>query len=455
MVVLVPTSMVIGQSSYDIPQTNLAPIGPPATNYAPPGSGYGQFDPYSPAPNPGFGGGGSAFGGYGPGMTAIGPPTPIGPPTTSPVTTGGGFFDRLFSSPVASPPPSLSPSFGTAASGPVWNGPPYGPSAPPYDNASVYGPPIESTYGAPPPGSLFPSTAYPSSSPSTLFPGGLFGSSGYGGSDPQYSVFRLLQGPRMRHTYVGPGSGGDDLETNDTDLSVVFAFPNFLYSQQPVYVVPSFSLHLWDGPGSSTGADLPANAYSGFIDAGWQSDPNQMLGTEFGLRVGVFTDFETYNSDSIRIMGKALVAFRLTPTSTLKGGVYYLDRLNYKLIPAGGILWQPNPYTRADIFFPEPKFSRYFRTIGTKDVWWYVTGAYGGGAWTIQRDGGGEEGVDINDFRVITGFEWGNSEAIRTGRRTAFFEVGYVFDRQIEYFDTPGDNISVDDAFMFRAGFGY
>ena len=46
-------------------------------------------------------------------------------------------------------------------------------------------------------------------------------------------------------------------------------------SGQPVYVVPSFSLHLWDGPtrlpaGKMT--DLPGNAYSAFLDTGWESN---------------------------------------------------------------------------------------------------------------------------------------------------------------------------------------
>jgi len=283
------------------------------------------------------------------------------------------------------------------------------------------------------------------------------GGSGFGGSyaAPVYSAFRLLRGPRLRHTYVGSGNGPQDFTSNDTDLSLVFAFPNFMYMQQPLYVVPSFSLHQWDGPGSSTGADLPSKAYSGFIDLGWQSDPNQMIGTEFGVRVGAFTDFDTFNSSSIRVLGKGLVHFRLSPTSTWKGGVYYINRRNYKLVPAIGILWQPNPYTRADIFFPEPKFARYFTTIGTKDIWWYLSGEYGGGAWTIQRASGVEEKIDINDLRVLAGFEWGESNSIRAGQRTAFVELGYVFNRDIEYRDTPADDIEPSDAFLFRVGIGY
>lgn len=455
---------IAGAQGFDAPQTDLTPIAPPSTPYAPPAGGYGTFDPYAPPPSGGFGGGlgggpnlapGGIPGinsGLGPGVTTIGPPTPITPPGGG-LSGGGGLFGGLFSNP-APAPPALTPSWGAPAAGPSWNGPLYPPSSAPYDNPSVYGTPT-----APPLGSPFPGSIYPSETPSTLFPGGLLndGLNGwFGSADPQYSAYQMFRGPRLRHGYVGPGNGSaDDLEINDTDAAIVFAFPNFLYSFQPLYVTPSFSLHLWDGPDGSIGADLPANAYSGFIDAGWQSDPNQMFGTEFGVRVGAFTDFDTFNSDSIRVLGKGLVHFRLTPASTLKGGVYYLDRNRVKLLPAFGLLCQPNPYTRFDLFFPQPKFARYFRTIGTKDVWWYLTGEYGGGAWTIERDDNSEDEIDINDLRAIFGLEWGDSVAIRGGRRTGFMEIGYVFDREVIYRRNPGDNFNPDDALLFRLGFGY
>jgi hypothetical protein len=302
----------------------------------------------------------------------------------------------------------------------------------------VYGPPV-----------VYPNTAYPAPIPTTLFPNGF-------NTDPMYSAYRLLQGPRFRYGYVSGGSKPTGLQTNDFDTSVVFAFPEFCYSTQPLYVVPSFSLHLWDGPAVGPGgADLPPNAYSAFLDVGWQSDANQMFGTELGVRLGIFSDFDTNNSKSFRALGKALFNFRCSPTSTLKGGVYYLDRNSIKLVPAGGVLWQPNPFTRFDIFFPQPKFARYCRTVGTRDLWWYLTGDYGGGSWTIKRTNGTSDSIDINDYRAILGLEWGATDAIRAGRRSAFMELGWVFQREIKYRNNPGDNIKPSDGVMFRAGIGY
>jgi hypothetical protein len=247
----------------------------------------------------------------------------------------------------------------------------------------------------------------------------------------------------------------DALAINDSDLALALAFPNFLFSNQPLYLMPTFALHQWSGPRAPAAADLPALAYSAFLDSGWQSDPAQILGAELGLRVGMFSDFETATSDSLRIQGRGIGRIRITPRATLKAGVVYLDRNDIKLLPAGGILWQPNPDTRFDLFFPEPKLAHYLSTVGTFDSWWYVGGYYGGGNWTVQRTSGASESVDINDIRLVLGLEWGRNEQMREGRRVGFFEVGYVFDRELVYKESPLDNMDLQDTFMVRAGLGY
>lgn len=323
----------------------------------------------------------------------------------------------------------------------------------------------------------------PYAQPTTIQPGvqgPVYGAQGYnsnwlqgtatwlGGVNPQGTMFtggpgtvgtpgfiRLFQGPRFRHAYIYGDNDTDALAINDSDLSLAFAIPNFLYSNQPLYLLPSFSLHQWDGPHPDALGDLPPLAYSAFLDAGWQSDPVRILGAELGLRVGMFSDFDTANSDSLRIMGRGIGRVRLTPRATLKAGVIYLDRNKLKLLPAGGILWQPRVDTRLDIFFPEPKLASYLNTVGTTDTWWYVGGYYGGGAWTITRKDDSDDSIDINDIRIVVGLEFGRNEALREGRRNAFVEFGYVFDRELLFDKTPLHNMDLQDTIMVRAGIGY
>ncbi|GAB5407214.1 MAG: hypothetical protein Aurels2KO_54450 [Aureliella sp.] len=276
------------------------------------------------------------------------------------------------------------------------------------------------------------------------------------GSSPTYPQFiRFFQGPRFRHAFINGNDSDDALMINDSDLALAFAWPNFLFSDQPLYLMPTFSLHQWDGPKPPSSADLPALAYSAFLDTGWQSDPARILGAELGLRVGMFSDFDTATSDSLRVMGRAIGRIRVTPRATVKLGVLYLDRNRIKLLPAGGLLWQPNPDTRFDLFFPEPKLAHYLSTIGNSDTWWYVGGYYGGGSWTVQRRAGGKESIDINDLRLVLGLEWGRNDQMRQGRRNGFCEIGYVFDRELLYRESPLDNMDLQDTIMFRVGFGY
>lgn len=406
--------------------------------------------PYSPPPSP--------------------PSLSLGSPVFDAYNSGSnpGVFQPAIPNQPAIPPgatfPGMNPS-GTSSLG-SWFGGLTGNSAsfPGGAGAGMYGAPAANPYAAAPPN--YPNTIYPQSSPPVLFPGGTGGyGGGYGGGAPgayynplsQLSMpaaTKFLQGPRVQYAWLGGGDGGTDLGVNELETSLAFAFPNFLWSGQPIYVLPSFSLDLWDGP-SGVSADLPGQVYEAFVDTGWQTDPNNILGLETGLRVGVFTDFDTMNEDSLRIMGQLLGKFRLTPRATLKAGVMYIDRNEIKVLPAGGLLWQPTPYSRWDIYFPEPKISKYFRTIGTQDVWGYVAGEFGGGSWTIQRANGTEDSVDVNDIRLLFGLEWGRSDLIRAGRRTGFIEAGWVFNREVIYDRNPADNFDPDSTFIVRIGIGY
>jgi hypothetical protein len=265
---------------------------------------------------------------------------------------------------------------------------------------------------------------------------------------------RFFQALRFRHTWLAGGDEPNHLQINDTDVSLAFAFPRFLGSTESLYVVPSFSSHLWDGPSNGI-ADLPGSAYSAFLDAGWQTDPMRTFGLETGIRLGVFTDYNTFTSESFRIMGKLIGRVRITPTAVGRVGAYWLDRNRIKLLPAVGITWTPNPDTRFDLFFPEPKLAHYLATFGRTDMWWYGTGYLGGGAWTITRADGSEDSIDINDIRIMLGLEFGRNEQLRAGQRVGFIEAGYAFNRELIYRIRPQDNLDPSDAFVLRAGFGY
>jgi hypothetical protein len=383
----------------------------------------------------------------------VGTPVPFDPYSTSPY--GGGSFwpsgSSIFGTPSVGQPTVTTPGGGwTAPGGAAAVGPP---------GSSPFVPPT-SPFVTPSPGTLNPQPyvgspyAVPgpaaTQTPGSIYPNGIWSTNP--GGQPYYNwdnAVRLLQDLRLRHTYLVGGDDPTDLGINDTEVAVTLTIPQFLWSQQPLYISPAFALHLWDGP-IGPPFDLPPSAYSAYLDFQWASDPNLQYGVELGFRVGVYTDFDTFNTDSFRIQGLGLFRARLTPTLTFKIGAMYLDRNKIKILPAGGFVWQPSSQVRFDILFPNPKLTQYITTVGTSELWWYVAGEYGGGAWTIERADGSSDRIDINDIRVALGLEWMNQQGI-----SGFVEAGIVFEREVIYVVDPSDSVSPDETFMIRAGISF
>jgi len=180
-------------------------------------------------------------------------------------------------------------------------------------------------------------------------------------------------------------------------------------------------------------ADLPPRVYDAYLDAAWNPQPTPWLGGELSFRIGVYSDFTRVYDDSIRFQGKGLAVLSFSPSLKLKAGVWYLDRIRVKLLPAGGLVWTPSSDVQFDILFPNPKFTKRITTIGTTDWRVMLRGEYGGGNWTVRRttplipgDPDTMDNIDYNDLRVATGLEFD-----RTGGIHGMLEVGVAFDREI------------------------
>lgn len=317
--------------------------------------------------------------------------------------------------------------------------------------------------GPQPAGSGWDPYGDPAALPPTISP--------YGGHDPQYAApgacpyggygqplpdgtraprTRLLHEIRIEDTWLARFSD-DGFGVNSTNMFASFAMP-FLYNPSPLVITPGFTYHSWDGPDSTLflgSPDLPARAYDAYLDTAWRPQVTSWFGADLGVRVGVYSDFNSVTSDSIRIQGRGLAVITFSPQFQIAAGVWYLDRLRVKLLPAGGIIWTPNPDTRLDIVFPNPKLAQRLTTVGNTDIWGYLAGEYGGGKWTIERASGMNDTIDYNDIRVMLGLEWINFSGLRGN-----FEVGYVFDREIVYRSGTPD-VKPSDTLMLRLGLSY
>ena len=367
-----------------------------------------------------------------------------------------------FRAPSLPPPVWTAPKIGGfSAPPPAFQGqPPVFPSQPP----GVQGlPPVADPNLVP----TLPGQPYPATTPGAIFPDGMFPSGRpnlggwFGGitalEPPPYQ--RLFEDFYGRFTWIYGDAGPtkpDELQIEEVEVATSLVIPGSMGIAEEFRVTPGLIYDALGGPFTTaagppaTALSLPSNLYGTYLDTYGLAQFTPQVGGELNARVGVYSDFDTFRSDSIRITGRGLFLLRLTPTLTVKGGVEYLDRNDIHLLPAGGVLWEPTPQTRFDIYFPRPKLAKYFTTVGANEIWWYVGGEYGGGAWTV-RDLGVRPytgRIDINDIRVFAGLDF-----TRPSNLTGFVEGGYVFEREIFYVDIAPPNVfSLKETFMLRAG---
>lgn len=370
----------------------------------------------SPAvsPAPSFGVPAPAFNAYSPG--------PVSPP--------------VFSAPAGPPPANALPySYAPAApAAPAW-GQPAAPVAPAY------------SYNAPPGSPGFSTEQSPL--------GWQSGSYGFEQNDGAVTRFRqLVARLRVEHTLLLGDNTTDSFGLNRTEVASTFALPVAGSIDTPLLVTPGFAFNWFDGPESEPtadprGPDQPSRVYDAYLDFAYNPQWTPQFGAELGFRTGVWSDFQRFDDDSLRILGRGLAVVSVTPQFELLAGAVYLDRLRVKLLPAGGVRWRPAPDWDLYLVFPNPKIRRRWFSTGTADWWLYAAGEYGGGSWTVDRPGI-DDRIDYNDIRAVLGIEW-QTPAQATGH----LEIGYAFDREFRFDSGEPTRFQLDDAVMFRAGIGF
>ncbi|MGA7698954.1 MAG: hypothetical protein WCB27_05070 [Thermoguttaceae bacterium] len=128
------------------------------------------------------------------------------------------------------------------------------------------------------------------------------------------------------------------------------------------------------------------------------------------------------------------------PAMDLVFGIDYLDRGDIKLLPVGGLIWTPNPAMRFEVVFPRPR--AVFQLSDRYRL--YVSGELGGGSWAIERVSQDDDLATYRDLRVCIGIEYLCKEGIKSA-----FEVGYLFNRRLEYTSGIGD-MNLNDGVLLR-----
>lgn len=235
---------------------------------------------------------------------------------------------------------------------------------------------------------------------------------------------------------------GDDFGLFDAYIQGTFLTPWL-----PGFAItPSFQAFFLEGPSRT---DLPPHLFSTKVDFRQQVPLTDRLFLELALTPGVFSDFEVSDSDSFRLLGRALGIYQWSQYSQLVAGILYLDRKDIKLLPSVGWIYVPRDDLRLEFLFPRPKLAMRFSQNENYSRWGYILGEFGGGSWAIERVNGMHDVASYRDWRAIFGFE----QRYVNGR-SLFLETGIVFHRQLEYAYGPGD-FDPDTTGMFRLAVTY
>jgi hypothetical protein len=398
------------------------------------------------------------------------------PTVTAPPATYPSYGNAAADGGAVASPSNITPFGPAPAASPAPTLPPGGYAAPP--GGMIYTPgPAATLSGVQPPPNFDPFGP-----PGTVAPAPTAPQDPYYGNPqcpppiftlpPMIANYRALDVSLDYHWFAGKGDTTDQLGINDINVWATLALPIPWFSQpqpaapqqQPqeslLLISPGFAWHYWAGPASTASdgfADMPARTYDAYLQVDWNPVivPGA-LSAELEASYGIYSDFSTLTNQSYRFKGKGMAVIGIPDTKLqMKLGVWYIDRGLIKLLPAGGLVWTPSPYTEFDILFPNPRFRQVLYTTPGGTEWhWYLSGDYGGGVWTIKRSAfappsevGHIDLVDYNDIRFALGVDFK-----RCAGQTGFFEVGYAFERQLVYASQMPDTFTPNGTFYLHAG---
>jgi hypothetical protein len=238
----------------------------------------------------------------------------------------------------------------------------------------------------------------------------------------------------------------DTVGVTELELYLATALP-IPSREQPLIITPGFDTRFFDGP---LAPEMPAAVYDAYLQTMWFPRWNEHWSAILSVAPGVYSDFGTVDDESLRIVGKGLARWEIRPgVLELLLGVLYLDRTDYNVLPAGGIVWSPWEGVRYELIFPRPKAAwRIAQDPGVFEDWFYVAGEFGGDQWSIERSGV-RETLTMRDLRAVLGLE-----RKRDGGAGHRLEVAYVFARSFE-FSGGAPDYEPDDSAMVRFGVMY
>lgn len=213
----------------------------------------------------------------------------------------------------------------------------------------------------------------------------------------------------------------------------------YLSRRKAAGITSAIDIHFLNGPGT---VDLPARLFDFVLGYQVRASLSKRIAFDLAANVGIYSDFEDSARDGLRFPSHAVGMYRWNRNTDLVLGVDYLSRDDVKILPVFGVSYRsPNrPAWRFDLVFPRPRID-YMIDCSRR---LYIAGLMGGGTWDIEFPDESDDVMTYRDFRLLFGYERIQSDGDRSG-----IELGYVFDRHLEFRNRP-DELDFDGAFVLR-----
>jgi hypothetical protein len=352
-------------------------------------------------------------------VISYGPQSPIVAVPSAPSPAGGAAY--VHGSAVVVPPAAVPPAIQADQ---VWQPYPAGPIP-----AGSSPPPA---FGLQEP--IYPPTPEPSLRASLTPPGARNG---------------FFQKARFTATWL-PQLDDDSLGWTDLRSEVVTALP-FFTRENPIIITPSYELHFLDRPG---GLDLPPRLHDVAIDFHvFRVYGNHWI-ADVAVQPGLYADDHSFDSsDALRINGRAVGVYAPDLDTKWLLGVTYVHGGWAKIVPIAGVVYEPNDDVEYELVFPRPRVSWRLPNSpvpGRDEYWAYVALEFQNAIWAFEQTDGTPDVFASRDYRLLLGLE-----RKVVGGISYRAEVGYVFNRDIKLASVSGDDISLDDTLLLRAGLTY
>ncbi len=245
-----------------------------------------------------------------------------------------------------------------------------------------------------------------------------------------------------------PQFESDGLGVTQINTNIVTALP-FPKRHQPLVITPGYTVRFLEGPDF---IDVPSRLHDADITFNHIRRITDQWVFNGSVTLGVYADDHSFSAgDAFRVSGYGFGIYETSPNSKWLFGAVYVNRAGTTVIPAVGYLFWTDDL-KIDVVLPRPKIA--WRTWscgpdGYDERWFYFQGDFGGGIWAVERASGTPDTLSYSDLRVMFG-----TERKQIGGISRRWEVGFVFNRELEYDTTPG-TLEIDNSMFVRGVLTY